>query len=92
MALTASANPSSATTPTSFTVTASGGVPPYSLTMDPSPPNPSPAPAVVLTQDASDGSLWTVEVQDSLPRGTVLYFTVRDANGATVGVTFTSRG
>jgi hypothetical protein len=81
--LTAVAVPSSGPTPGSFHVVPSGGVPPYTVGVAPSPPNPEPMPPVEI-----DGM--EVHVLGHVLPPTKLYFVVNDAAGNAVTVSYTA--
>ncbi len=92
MPLTGTATPSSGDTPTSFSAVASGGMPAYSLTVRPSPPNPTSMPDITITPDPLVPGKWSVTIEDEVPADVELLFSIQDSNADSVGVSFTSTG
>ena len=89
MSLSATANPTSGTTPCTFDIDTLGGVPPLACAAKPSPPNPSPMPDHVITGPDQNGK-FEVEIIDTLVPAVVLWFTVTDGNADSADASYTT--
>ena len=77
----ATADPSPFPAAAGYTITVTGGVPPYDFTAAPSPPNP---PGVQITVD---GNVATVTVPPDTPSGTTVRVAITDsASGGTTSL------
>lgn len=86
MSVSGTVTPPSGPTPTTFTIEASGGKKPYTLTLAPSPPNSANVPAHTIT--AVSGRKWEVEITQATDPDREIWFTITDSDGATYDVAY----